>query len=131
MRVWPIALILLLASCAGPTPRPEAARSPEPGPVDRGRTFVQRACAGCHAIGSGAQSPNPHAPPFWQVGQKMDDLSLQVALAAVSHYGHGEMPPIAIVGGEVSDVAQYIKSLKPPADRSARQVRRQTGKRPA
>lgn len=111
--LWPIAATMLLAGCAA-SPRPAPTGALTPTAVERGRTFVQRACAGCHAIGTAAQSPNPSAPPFWRLGRELEGAQLQAALAAVSRQGHNEMPPIAIVDRELGDVAQYIRSLQPP-----------------
>lgn len=105
-------LLFALAGCAvskPPAPGPEPATAWE-----RGRSFARRSCAGCHAIGAAQTSPNPAAPPFWRLAERYDPLTLRVALGAVSGFGHGEMPPIAIVGDEIDDVADYIASVSPP-----------------
>lgn len=120
-----LCLGIVLTGCAGlhePPASPQLSTSAE-----RGRIFAQRACAGCHAVASEVTSPNRDAPPFWRLGQQLEPLTLRVALVAVSNYGHGEMPPIAIVGGEIDDVADYIASVPPPLPRASWRLVRSPG----
>lgn len=89
---------------AGPSNRAQAA-------ADRGHTFVLRACAGCHAVEPGMESPNHHAPTFRDLAQLRTDAELAAALSAISRNGHVEMPPIYITPAEQGDVVAYLRSL--------------------
>jgi mono/diheme cytochrome c family protein len=51
------------------------------GRIQRGRTFVQVHCAGCHAIGRVGESPLPIAPPFRTLHERYPVESLAEALA--------------------------------------------------
>src|SRR3712207_63073 len=47
--------------------------------AQRGRTFAQANCSGCHAIGPAGQSPLPLAPPFRTLHQRYPVESLTEA----------------------------------------------------
>jgi cytochrome c len=102
-----LALAALAAGCAAPRTAPGAA----PGPVETGRAFVHRACAGCHAVDPTGASPNPRAPAFRDLAARRSDAELAAAVAEISRSGHVEMPPIYVTPEERKGVVAYMRSL--------------------
>jgi len=80
--------------------------------VEAGRRFTLRSCAGCHAVGPSGSSPNAHAPPFRTLAERLRGPALDAQLAAISRYGHVEMPPIYMTRDEIRGVAAYIRSVR-------------------
>ncbi len=119
--IWaPAAICLaagvLLSACASadPSPQPQAAVETPVGPDVRiagGLALAQRACAACHAVEAGADSPRPMAPPFPQLAARLSGPRLEESLTMVSDLGHGEMPPARLEQAELRDLAVYIDSL--------------------
>jgi cytochrome c len=109
-----LAMLATAGGCAtGPFPAP---KSPTlDASADRGRFFVLRSCAGCHAVGSLGESPNSSAPSFASVRLRHNVLSLERRLAQISRSGHFEMPPIYMSDAEIKDIAAYIETIEPPA----------------
>jgi mono/diheme cytochrome c family protein len=107
-----IALVLvattLLGGCAGlGRPSPAAARQD----AASGQRFVQRACAGCHAVEPTGASPNPHAPPFRTLAGRLPGRALDEQLSTIARRGHVEMPPIYMTPDEIGAVAAYIRGI--------------------
>ena len=80
--------------------------------VEAGRLFTLRACAGCHAVGASGRSPNASAPPFRTLAERLPGAALDAQLAAISRYGHIEMPPIYMTRDERRGAAAYIRSVR-------------------
>lgn len=75
-----------------------------------GTRLAQRACAGCHAVGSAGLSPNPRSPPFRTLAAQLPGAALGAQLEAIVRNGHGEMPPIYMSPDEIRDLAAYIRA---------------------
>ncbi len=75
-----------------------------------GQRFVQRACAGCHAVGKEGASPNPHSPPFRTLSARLPGAALDAQLNGIARNGHVEMPPIYMTPDEIREIAAYIRS---------------------
>ncbi len=109
-----LGLLTLVAGCAtgpaAPPHRPAASAS-----IDRGRFFVLRSCAGCHAVGPLGSSPNGSAPSFGAVRLRFNALSLEMHLKDISRNGHVEMPPIYMSGDEIQDIIAYIQTVETSA----------------
>ena len=75
-----------------------------------GAQIVQSECAGCHAVGGEAKSPEPNAPRFADVARlpSTTELSLKVFLRS----SHKNMPNIMLEPDEIDSVASYILGLK-------------------
>ena len=75
-----------------------------------GAKLVKSECAGCHAIGEEAKSPEPMAPRFADVAQlpSTTELSLKVFLRS----SHKNMPNIMLEPDEIDAAAAYILDLK-------------------
>jgi mono/diheme cytochrome c family protein len=106
-RLTILALAALAGGCAG------VGGAPGDRDVEAGHRFVQRACAGCHAIGPQGASPNPHSPPFRTVSGLLPGPSLESELESIARRGHVEMPPIYMTPDEIRDVAAYIRAVAP------------------
>lgn len=100
------ALALILNGCATLNPR-EA-----PALRQQGQAFVERACAGCHAVERTGASRNPDAPPFRELAAARSDAELTRAIGAISRDGHVEMPPIYVTPDEMRAVVAYLHSLR-------------------
>ena len=126
MRAPPIYTLIALAVLTGcAAVKGDAVPSAgNPGPAQRGMAFVERACAGCHAVGASSHSPQSHAPPFWWVGQQVEADGLKLVLAELAQHGHVEMPPIYMTPDEIEDIAAYIGTLQPPISDTAATPRR-------
>jgi cytochrome c len=102
------ALVAALSVCA--LIQPAAAQE---GRIQRGRTFVQVHCAGCHATGRVGESPLPIAPPFRTLHERYPVESLAEALAEGITTGHPTMPEFRLDPAQINDVIAYLKSLNP------------------
>lgn len=107
-----LSLALFTGACAvGARVRVAAVSDAHRAGIVRGQAFVQRACAGCHAIGVADASRNGHAPPFRELAARRSDAELDQSLMEISRDGHLEMPPIYVTPGERADVVAYMRSL--------------------
>jgi cytochrome c len=82
------------------------------GRVQRGQTFVQTNCAGCHAVGRIGTSPLPEAPPFRELHTRYPVENLGEALAEGITTGHPSMPEFRLDPGQITDLVTYLKSLE-------------------
>ena len=75
-----------------------------------GAQIVQSECAGCHAVGGEAKSPEAKAPRFADVAglPSTTELSLKVFLRS----SHKNMPNIMLEPDEIDSIAAYILGLK-------------------
>lgn len=106
------ALLFPLVACAvGARVGPSKPADTHGAGIARGQAFVERACAGCHAVRRADASRNGHAPPFRDLAARRSDADLGRALSEISRDGHLEMPPIYVTPGEMADVVAYMRSL--------------------
>jgi len=105
---YALALAAALSLCAVAQPA-----SAQEGRIQRGRTFVQTNCAGCHAIGRVGESPLAIAPPFRTLHERYPVESLAEALAEGITTGHPTMPEFQLDPAQINDVIAYLKSLNP------------------
>ncbi|WP_336492030.1 cytochrome c [Methylobacterium nigriterrae] len=101
----------VLASATPLLLHPGSASALEP-QAQRGLTFVQTNCAGCHAIGRTGDSPFPEAPPFRTLHERYPVESLAEALAEGITTGHPSMPEFSLDPGKIDDVIAYLKTLE-------------------
>jgi len=86
--------------------------------IERGRAFVERHCATCHAVGHAGTSPYAPAPPFRTLHERYDVEALAEALAegmVVGHNGARQMPEFRLDPPQIDDLLAYLKSLEMPA----------------
>jgi mono/diheme cytochrome c family protein len=74
-----------------------------------GKDIAKRWCANCHVVESGQANAIDHAPPFSQIATPDFD---QTKLAFLLLRPHPNMPSFSLDRAEVSDLADYIRSLK-------------------
>jgi cytochrome c len=98
---------MLLALGATPT----IAQTLEPR-AQRGRTFAQTNCAGCHAIGPVGASPLSEAPPFRSLHERYPVETLAESLAEGIVTGHPSMPEFQLDVAQINDFIAYLKSLE-------------------
>jgi cytochrome c len=82
------------------------------GRAQRGQTFVQTNCAGCHAVGRTGESPLPIAPPFRTLHTRYPVENLAEALAEGITTGHPSMPEFRLDAAQINDVIAYLKTLE-------------------
>ena len=99
--------------------------------ADRGRFYVLRSCAGCHAVGQTGASPDSHAPPFPVVRGSVTAGQLTMMLRELSKNGHYEMPPIFMSEADIRDIGAYVATLqRPKSPRRVRKINFATGSAP-
>ena len=98
-----LGIITLAALPAGPV-------SAE-GNVDKGKAFVERHCARCHAVGLDDDSHMPEAPALRSLHTRYPIDSLTEAFAEGIVTGHPAMPQFELDMDTISDMLAYIKSL--------------------
>lgn len=96
---------LALAGCASRQVQP-------PSTVQRGHAVAQRACAACHAVEPGRNSPATKAPAFGSLEMR-HTAGLEGRVADLARSGHYGMPPQALTPEEARDIVAYIESLGP------------------
>jgi cytochrome c len=94
------------ASVAEPLPLSQARK------VELGHAIVDRNCGMCHATGLTGSSPNPEAPPFRLLHQRIDVDDLSEALAEGIMTGHEAMPEFRFEPREVDAIVTYLKSIQ-------------------
>jgi mono/diheme cytochrome c family protein len=102
-----VALTFVAAGCA--TQDLGAGLGSDPA-VERGRTFAEQRCAGCHAI-TLDESPGSSGPRFRDIQRRHNALSLERRLVEITQHGHFEMPALEFSAQQARDVAAYIDSL--------------------
>jgi mono/diheme cytochrome c family protein len=75
-----------------------------------GKDIAKRWCASCHLVENGQTSATDQAPPFTYLA-RMPDFD-QNRLAFLLLMPHPNMPNLSLNRTEVSDLADYIRSLK-------------------
>ena len=109
-RLSTFALIALSVAVASIT-LPSAVRAQSPA-EQRGRTFVNANCSGCHSIDKLSPSPLLPAPPFRDLHLRYPVESLAESLAEGIRTGHPTMPEFRLDPGQIRDVIAYLKSLE-------------------
>lgn len=101
-----------LAACA-PTPSPPTAAALTPA-AQRGLDFAATNCAGCHAVGGNAASPNPDAPAFTAIANMpgLTGDSLRQYLRD-SHNFPAAMN-FSVEPQHIDELADYIITLQRP-----------------
>jgi len=119
--VLALAALAGLAACSPAEDKPVA---PAPAPVQqvevapaayRGAAVAGQVCAQCHDVGQGAAAQQAvGAPDFRDIAGR--ESSTAEGLAGWMAANHPKMPNYLFSGGEVSDLAAYIMSLRGKGD---------------
>jgi len=124
--------VFVLGGCSDPARVPSASQAADERPaasvqdevvattaVQRGKQFVDKNCATCHAVGREGPSPYAPAPPFRTLHERYDVGDLAEAFAEgiiVPHKGGGrEMPEFMLEPQQIDDLIAYLRSLEVPA----------------
>jgi cytochrome c len=80
--------------------------------VQRGTTFAQTNCSGCHSIDKVSPSSLSLAPPFRSLHLRYPVEGLAEALAEGIVTGHPNMPEFRLDPGQVRDLIDFLKTLE-------------------
>ena len=86
------------------------------GDVVRGKEFVDRNCARCHAVSLDDDSHMPEAPALRTLHKRYPIDNLAEAFAEGVVTGHPEMPNFELDTETINDMLAYIKSLAGPGE---------------
>jgi mono/diheme cytochrome c family protein len=75
-----------------------------------GKDIAKRWCSNCHVVESGQTNAIDHAPPFSQIARTPEFDQKQLAFLLLRP--HPNMPSLSLQRSEISDLADYIRSLK-------------------
>lgn len=122
--------VLLLGGCSDPATAPSAGQAADrpaipsqdrivaTTAIERGKQFVDKNCATCHAVGLDGPSPDASAPPFRTLHERYDVGDLAEAFAEgiiVPHKGGGRpMPEFTLEPQQIDDLIAYLRSLEVP-----------------
>lgn len=84
--------------------------------IERGKLFVEKNCARCHAVGPTGNSPYAPAPPFRTLHERYDVGDLAEAFAegiVVAHQGGPQMPQFMLQPDQIDDLIAYLRSVQP------------------
>jgi mono/diheme cytochrome c family protein len=86
------------------------------GSPQRGKIIAETNCAGCHAVGTTGESPDPKAPLFRELSRKFKIENLEEALAEGIVVGHEtvNMPEFQFDPPQIDDFLTYLKSINKP-----------------
>jgi mono/diheme cytochrome c family protein len=81
------------------------------GSPQRGISYAQANCAGCHAVlYEDTESPNPDSPSFKSIADTPGIT--RTALSVFLQTPHPTMPNLVVTGEDADDLIAYILSLK-------------------
>jgi len=86
------------------------------GDAAKGKVFVERNCARCHAVGLQDDSHMPEAPALRTLHRRYPIDSLSEAFAEGIVTGHPEMPQFELDTGTIGNMLAYIESLAGPGN---------------
>ena len=99
-----ITVVALVAAAYG-------AHAQSAGDVAKGHQFAQQICSECHTVEKGQRpSPNGQAPNFETIAKTPGMTA--IALTAVLHTPHRNMPNIIIADDDLRNVVAYVLSLQ-------------------
>lgn len=102
--------VATLTACAAlplPLPPERAAFTPA---ANRGLSFAERQCSGCHMVGLDETSAT-EGPRFRDLQIRYSSLSLEKRFQEISRHGTGEMPPVALSSSDAQDLVAYFETL--------------------
>ena len=75
-----------------------------------GKDIAKRWCSICHVVESGQTIAIDHAPPFSQIARTPEFDQNKLAFLLLKP--HPNMPSLSLQRSEISDLAEYIRSLR-------------------
>jgi len=104
--------IVLVATMAAPSVEATPPALCEQESIALGRSLAARNCGMCHALERTGPSPNPQAPPFRSLGERMDVELLGEGLATGILTEHPAMPEFRFEPYEVVAIVRYLRSVQ-------------------
>nr|WP_139202533.1 cytochrome c [Phyllobacterium sp. YR620] len=80
--------------------------------VGSGKSFVEKNCSGCHAVGRSGKSRHPDAPVFRTLSKRYPLINLEESLAEGISTGHPDMPEFQVRPNEVSRIIRYLDTIQ-------------------
>lgn len=77
-----------------------------------GKSFLEKNCSGCHAIGRSGKSRHPDAPAFRTLSKRYPLINLEEALAEGISTGHPDMPEFQVRPKEISSIIRYLDTIQ-------------------
>lgn len=77
-----------------------------------GKQLTTRNCAMCHSVGAKGLSPNPKAPAFRDLNERLDVEALGEGLATGILTRHPAMPEFRFEPYEVVAIVRYLRSIQ-------------------
>ena len=105
-----IAMVLL---CFGASALFAQDNEPDPS-MEAGRALAERMCSQCHAIARSGQSPHADAPPFRQLGRRLDLDSFSDRLRDALMVDHPDMPAFRFIRPDARAFVLYLRSIQAP-----------------
>jgi mono/diheme cytochrome c family protein len=102
-----IALMLVLGVAAA------AAQDADPSTAP-GRALAERLCAQCHAVGRSGPSPHADAPPFRELGGRLDLDFFADRLRDTLSVDHRDMPAFRFTRPDARALVLYLRSIQAP-----------------
>jgi mono/diheme cytochrome c family protein len=78
--------------------------------ASQGKAIAERWCAACHKVEPAPKSTRDQPPPFTSIAGMPDFDATKLAFLLLRP--HPSMPSLSLSRTEVSDLADYIKTLK-------------------
>ena len=105
-----IAMVLLCFG-ASTSSAEDNARDPS---VEAGRALAERMCSQCHAIGRSGRSPHVDAPPFHELGGRLDLDTFSDRLREALTVDHPDMPAFLFTRPDARAFVLYLRSIQRP-----------------
>ena len=99
--------LLLAGSCALAILQASSAGAAD---ASHGKAIAERWCATCHRVERNPKSATDQPPPFASIAELPDFDANRLALLLLRP--HPSMPNLMLSRAEISDLSEYIKSLK-------------------
>ena len=80
----------------------------------QGQALAERMCSQCHATGKSDQSPPAAAPPFRELGRRLNLDSLPDRLRDALLVGHPDMPTFRFTREDARAFMLYVRSIQTP-----------------
>lgn len=80
--------------------------------IAHGKTFSERACASCHAVGASGASPMADAPAFRDLNQRYPIRDLEEGLAEGILTGHDDMTVPEMEPEDIDAFLTYLESIQ-------------------
>lgn len=80
--------------------------------IASGKSFVEKNCSGCHAVGPTGESKHPDAPAFRTLSKRYPLVALEESLAEGISTGHPDMPEFDVRPREISNTIRYLDTIQ-------------------